>query len=341
MRLVHIRFIAVLFLVTAMELPAGAQSVQVKLGTLVPNGSLWHQALKQMGADWRQATEGRIRLVIYAGGIQGDQATMIRRMRFNQLQAAAMTVGGLSEIDEAFNVFGIPFFFSSDEELLYVVNKLAPTLKKRLVAKGFHLLNWGHGGWVQIFTKSEVFTLGDLKKGKLFTSAGEDRMVQWYKSNGFHPVALSLTDIMMGLQTGMIDAVPSTPLAALAFQWYRQTPYMLDVGLAPLVGGTVVTSKVWNRISESDRGRLRESAARVEKFLETEVPKQDKKSVAEMRERGLTVTKVAPGEQSEFHLAAEKLVSTMRGSMVPQKIFDRALRERNAFRQNASREGSP
>ncbi len=341
MRLLRLSFILPLVLAAAIQLPAGAHSGQVKLATVVPNGSLWHQALKQMGADWRQATEGRIRLVIYAGGVQGDQATIIRRMRFNQLQAAALTVGGLSKIEESFNIFGIPFFFSSDEELLYVINKLAPVLEKRLAAKGFYLLNLGHGGWVQVFTKKKVQTLSDLKKVKLFTSAGEDRMVQWYKSNGFHPVALSLSDVMMGLQTGRVEAVPSPPLAALAFQWYRQTPFMLEVGLAPVVGATIITRKAWNQISERDREKLSQSAAKVEKFLETEVPKQDKKSVAEMEKRGLKITRVAPEDQADFRLAAEELASTMRGSMVSQEIFDRALREREVFRRNASREGPP
>ena len=65
-------------------------------------------------------------------------------------------------------------------------------------------------------------------------------MVQWFKANGFQPRAMAMTDIMTGLTTGMIDALPTTPLAALLFQWYKQTPYMLDIGLAPVVGATVV-----------------------------------------------------------------------------------------------------
>ena len=166
-------------------------------------------------------------------------------------------------------------------------------------------------------------------------------MVQWYKSNGFHPVALSLSDVMMGLQTGMVEAVPSPPLAALAFQWYRKTPFMLEVSLAPVVGATIITRKAWNRISEPDRDKLSQSAAKVEGFLNKEVPEQDKKSVAEMKKRGLKITRVAPEDQKDFRLAAEEFASTMRGSMVPQEIFDRALREREAFRRKASPEGPP
>ena len=63
-------------------------------------------------------------------------------------------------------------------------------IEKRLDAKGFHLLCWGSGGWVQIFSKKPIKTLDELKQAKLYTSEGDDKMVQWYKTNGFHPVAL-------------------------------------------------------------------------------------------------------------------------------------------------------
>ena len=130
--------------------------------------------------------------------------------------------------------------------------------------------------------RSPSQTVADLKKAKLYTSAGNDRMVQWFKANGFEPRAMAMTDIMTGLTTGMVEAVPTTPLAALLFQWYRQTPNMLDIGLAPVVGATVITRKAWNAIPEADRPKLRAAAAGVQKRLQEDVPKQDAAAVAEM-----------------------------------------------------------
>jgi hypothetical protein len=97
-------------------------------------------------------------------------------------------------------------------------------VKRSHAAKGFVLLNWGHGGWTQVFTKKPVTTVAEMKQVKLWTSAGNDRMVQWFKANGFDPRAMAMTDITTGLTTGMIDGLPTTPLAASLFQWYRQTP---------------------------------------------------------------------------------------------------------------------
>ncbi len=174
-----------------------AQNTTIRLATVVPANSSWHKALLDMGAAWTKDTGGRVTLRVYDGGSQGDERTVIRLMRpgVDQLQASLLMVSGLGEIDEAFNVFGMPFFFQTDEEAIYVRNKLMPSFEKRVEAKGFKLLAWGSGGWVQLFSKMPVRTLDEVKKAKLYTSQGDEKMVQWYKANGFNPVALSSNDI--------------------------------------------------------------------------------------------------------------------------------------------------
>lgn len=309
-----------------------AQSVPIKLATVVPDNSIWDKQLKQMAAEWKQATGDRVAVTVFSGGSQGDETSVLRKMRLDALQAASLTVIGLAQIDPAFNVFNVPFFFNSYDELNAVVERLTPTLRQRVEAKGFVLLNWGHGGWLQVFSKRPVKSIADLKMLKLYTSAGDDRMTQFYKANGYTPRAMAMTDVLTGLTTGMIEGLPTPPVAALAFQWNRQTPFMLDIGLAPVVGATVITRKTWTRIPEADRATLQASAEGVEKRLQVDVPKQDALAVLLMQQQGLTVTKASG---PEWRAEADKLGTTMRGEMVPKDIFDLATKERDAFRQRA------
>jgi TRAP-type C4-dicarboxylate transport system substrate-binding protein len=312
--------------------PVG-QTTAVKLATVVPEGSIWDKSLKKMGEDWQHATSGRVNVTVFSGGSQGDEPTVLRKMRLGALQAASLTVVGLANIDPAFNVFNIPFFFQSYDELNAVVEKLTPTLRERTERKGFILLNWGHGGWLQLFTKRPVQSVSDLKGIRLYTSAGDDRMTQWYKANGFQPRAMAMTDILTGLTTGMLDGLPSPPLAAMAFQWYKQTPYMLDIGLSPVVGATVMTVKTWSSVSQADRAEMMKIAAGVEQQLRSDVPKQDVLAVAMMGQQGLKVVKASG---PEWQQEAEALARTMRGQMVPSDIFDLAVKERDTFRQRKS-----
>src|ERR1043166_1896890 len=268
-----------------------ASAQTIKLASIVPENSIWDKNIKQMGAEWSQATGGGGVGTVYARATQGDEGTVLRKMRLDALQAAAFTGGGLAGIDPAFNLFNLPFFFESYDELNAVTDALTPVLAKRLDSKGFIFINWGHGGWTPVLTKTPVQTVADLKKAKLWTSSGNDRMVQWFKANGFEPRAMSMTDIMTGLTTGMVDAVPTTPLAALLFQWQKHTPTRRDIGLAPVVGAGVVTKKAWNAIPAADRPKLLAAAAGLQQRLRDDVPKQDTLATAEMQKRGLVVTK--------------------------------------------------
>src|SRR5262245_26366522 len=116
----------------ALPLATAAQNVPVKLASVVPAGSVWDKELQQLAAEWKQATAGRVSLTVFNGGSQGDEPSVLRKMRLDALQAASFTSVGLAGIDPAFNVFSLPFFFESYEELNAVVDAMTPELRRRV-----------------------------------------------------------------------------------------------------------------------------------------------------------------------------------------------------------------
>ena len=322
-------------LVALAVMPLVAAS-DIRLATLVPTGTTWHKALLEMGNTWKKNTDGRVTLTVFADGQQGDESTTFKKMRLETLGAGFLTAAGLAELDQAFNVFAMPFFFESDEEEAAVEKKLTPIFEQRLNAKGFHLLGWGTGGWIQVFSKNPIRSLADLKGAKLWTSKGDDNWVQWYVSNGFHPVPLLPADIpaQLKLSTGLIDTTPNPPYLALSLQIFRDAKYMLDLHIAPLTAALVVTNKAWNAISPEDRGKLTSSAQALEARVRAEAPVQDAESIKQMQARGLQVITLDPKAAAEFRSAASELVKTMRGGMVPADIYDAALQARDAYRKS-------
>jgi TRAP-type C4-dicarboxylate transport system substrate-binding protein len=333
------KLLALAVVVIAAAVPLGARApmanVVIRLATQAPVNSAWHKALLDMGAEWEAKTAGRVKLNVYPGGTQGSEEATVKMMRpgVDQLQGNLIMASGLSNIDDSFNAFGMPFFFASDAEARYVEDKLQPMFEQRLNAKGFKMLCWGTGGWVQLFSKQPLKTLADVKKAKMYTSQGDDRMVQWYKANGFNPVALAAGDIPAQLSTGMIDTAPSPPYVAAVLQMFRTAKYMLDIRVGPLVGALVLTNEAWNKIDAADRPAIVAAAKTFETRIMTEVPKQDADSVATMTSRGLTVTTPDAAAAAAFRAEADRMVATMRGNMVPADIYDAAVRERDAFRK--------
>ena len=304
------------------------RTTKITLGSILPANSIWDKALKQMAAEWQRATDGRVTLRVQGGFT--DEGTLVRRLRRGRPQAAVFGLPG--KLDDAFNVLSVPFFFESDAEVFHVVEKLTPIFERVLADRGLVLLNWGHAGWAHFFTKNRVENLEDLKRTKLYTPAGDDRMLQWYKENGFDPTPLATTDVVLGLSTNLINAHPSPPFVALLFQWYAETPFMLDVPLAPVLGITVVTERTWNQISAEDQRTLRASAKRLEQDLLRDVPAQERRSIEAMQKRGLTVVELDDAAKASLREVADGLTASWRGTMIPADVYDQALRERNNFR---------
>src|SRR5881396_2440380 len=235
-------------------LTAQAQT-KIKLGTLAPKDSSPHQSLKVMAEKWRGAG---VQLIMFTDGTQGGEADMVRRMRIGQLQAAMLTVAGLAEIDDSVACLQMmPLVFHSLDELDYVTEKMRPLLEKRLSERGFVVLFWTDAGWVKFFSRRPAVSPEDLRKQKLFVSSNDSKALNIMKAAGYQPIPLEATDILPGLKTGLIDAVPVPPFFALAGQVYNPAPHMLNMNWVPLVGAAVVTKKTWDKIPpESQKAML-------------------------------------------------------------------------------------
>lgn len=316
-----------------------ADNVRIKLATLAPTGSTYHKSLLTMREAWKKASGGTVELMIYPDGKLGGEADTVGLMKGNSLQASLLTTIGLAEIEKAVTgLQSIPMGFHDLAEVDYVGEKLHGMLEERLAAKGFMVLFWTDTGWVRFFGKKSFTTPEDLKKMKLFVWAGNADQVDIYRTAGLNPVPLETADILPGLQTGLIEATPAPPVFALATQLYSRAPYMLELNWGPLVGACVVRKQTWEKIPESIRTELLKSAVAAGLEIKASARKESVDSVAAMETRGLKVTKVTPEVEAAWRTAAEAAYPKIRGTIVPEDIFDKAM---SLIREYRARQAAP
>lgn len=302
---------------------ASAQPSVIKVATIAPKGSIYHRVLQEMGEAYRRTGGANARFIIYPDSIQGTEADTVRRMRVGQLDASMLTVVGLTEIDPAVAALQfMPMMFRSWDELDHVRETLRPVLEAKLAAKGFVVLIWGEGGWVQFFTKEDVTTPEQLKRTKIFAWSGDIVQASVMKTLGYHPVPIPLADILPALETGMIDTVPVAPLWALVGQFDRVTHYMLRVNWVPIVGATVMRRQTFEALRPEARAALREAADKATGALRAHRIEQDEGSIKAMQSRGLKVRDMTPELERQWRELAEKSWPHVRGTMVPAETFD-------------------
>ena len=325
----------VLSFLSVLGTPALAQTI--KLGTLAPEGSPWYNIIRDMAEAWKEGTGGKIRVRIYPGGVAGDDPDMVRKMRIGQLHAAVLSGAGLSNIAQETMALQMPMMLASYEELDYVRGRLAPKLEAILEAKGFKVLNWGDAGWVHFFTQKPVVRPEDLRPMRLFVWSGDTAFVEAWKDAGYRPVPLAATEIHTALQSGLINALPTTALAALSFQWFGLAKHMTDLKWAPLIGATVISMRKWRRIPDTIKPLLLKTAREAGARIRDETRKLGEEAVEAMKKYGLVVHHVPPEVAAHWEKRARAGYPKLLGKVVPAAMVAEVERLRNEYR--ASQKG--
>lgn len=331
------RFVLAAALLLALaSLARAADTVTIRIGTILPTGTPQHQLLLAMFEQWQKDSAGSVKVILYPDGRLGGESEMVKKMRIKQLGGGALTAVGLAEIDRG--VAGLqllPLGFRSWAEIDYVREKLRPTLEERLRAKGYEVLFWADAGWVHFFSKEAAFRPSDYQKMKMFTWSGDVRQAEMMRAAGYRPVALETTDILLGLNTDMINTIPVPPLIALAGQFYLPAPHMLELNWSPIVGATVVRADLWDKIPADIRAKLRATADATGEKIRAQSRQENDAAVKAMQERGLKVHQVPADAEKEWAALAGELQPRVRGSLMPEDIYDAVQKHLAEFRQQS------
>lgn len=292
------------------------------MATLVPEGTDWHGMLVEMGQRWKEATDGQIVLRIYPGGVVGDERDMIRKMRIGQIHAAAISSEGLSEVNPDVSGFVLPLIFDDYDDVDWLREKMSPQLEEGMRENGFEVLLWADVGWAKWFTTDPIVYLDDLKGMKIFTWAGDYRTQNLWESAGFQSVPLASIDVLSGFQTGLINAIATTPLYALSQQWFGSANYMLDINWGLLTAGVIIDKRIWNRISPEHQVKMKSIAQDIGLMHQRSTRHQDNEAIKVMQEYGLTIHQPTPEEIDHWKNYLKTWYPELRGKYVSEEIFD-------------------
>jgi TRAP-type C4-dicarboxylate transport system substrate-binding protein len=325
------RLVRRLLLTGLMLLPSAAAHAQVtlKLATLAPSGSSWHELLKELAQRWEQASGGQVRIKVYAGGTQGSEGEMLRKLAIGQLQAVAVTNIGLHDVVAEPQALSVPLLFRDQAEMGCAMERVKAALDAAFLRQKLVVLQWSQIGAVSFFCTHPYRTPQELASAKLFAGEGDPAKVEAWRAAGFHPVVLSSTDLVPALQTGMVDCFGNVPLYVLTARLHEKARYQLDLPWGYMAAATVVRLDAWERVPAELRPRLLEIARELGARIDAEVQRLDADAVAALRQQGL---QVLPVDAVAWRPVLEKSWPALRGKAVPADFFDQVGASRAACR---------
>ena len=238
-------------------------AVTLKIATATPDGTQWMKDMRASAKEIKARTDGRVLIKYYGGGIKGSDAKVLGQIRIRQLQGGAFTPSALAAQYSDLNLYGMPLVFDSEEEVAFVRSRMDARLQQGLEDAGFVNFGFATSGFANIMSSTPIKTLADLEGKRVWVPEGETIGYQSMKAMSLNPVTLPLTDVLTGLQTGLIDIVASPPIVALVLQWHTKVKYVTEVPLLYSFGYMAVDKKAFDKISDTDKAIVREVMTRI------------------------------------------------------------------------------
>ncbi len=312
-------FLLLVFLIPFLTFPQNSfagKGNRIKIATLAPEGSTWMQTLRELDKQLKKETDGKLSFKFYPGGVSGDEKDVIRKMRIGQVHAAGFTGVGLGELLPESRVLDLPFLFENDQEVEHVYNKLEGYFGEKFEQKGYVLLGWVPVGWIHFFSKKEIVSIDDIRQTKTWMWEGDPLVHTAYKTLNVTPFPLSITDVLLSLQTGMIETVYASPVAALALQWFTKVQYMSQMPMGFGAGGILISKRKYHKLDETQQKILKKLSGKFLKKLVHANNKDNVKSIKAMQGAGLQLAK-KPDEETmkEFRRLGEKIQEALVGKL--------------------------
>jgi TRAP-type C4-dicarboxylate transport system substrate-binding protein len=271
----------------------------IKVAVVMPEGSTWTNILHQMTAQVEKQSNSEVKFKIYAGGISGDEPDVIRKMRANRIQAAGFSGIGLGLILPEFRILESVLLFENHNEIDQVKDALFEYFAGQVEKKGFVLLGFFEAGNTYIFSKIPFTTPKHFKSIKMWIWKGDKIAERFLKELSISAFPLSVADVNTGLETGLINAFYSPPLAAIALQWYTKVGYLLDYPLVNSCGAFLMNKREFDRLSAKNQKIIKDSVLKYSRRLVTQTRKENEEAKTVIKESGIKFVKPTP-ELAEF-----------------------------------------
>lgn len=321
-------------LISCLALPASAETV-LKIATLSPDGSAWMQQMRSGADAIDKRTQGRVKFKFYPGGVMGDDAAVLRKIRIGQLHGGAVTGGAIENIYPDSQIYNLPLAFKSFDEVDHVRKHLDKTLREGLEQKGFVSFGFAEGGLAYPMTKGKpIEKPEDLKEHKVWAPPDDEMSEHAFEAFGITPIPLGLGDVLSGLQTNLVDTIASPPVPAIVMQWHTQVKTVTTVPLSYIYALMVIDQKMFNKITAADQAIVREEMGKAFDAIDKLNRKDNINAFDALAKQGITVIKPSAEYLKAWYDMAEKTQKyIVNNGDISSSLYERMEKLLHEFRQ--------
>jgi TRAP-type C4-dicarboxylate transport system substrate-binding protein len=321
----------VLFSVPAVR-AAGEPEYEIKLATMAPENSSMMQIFNEMNAELLKETGGKVGFKLFAGFVLGDEEDVLRKLRIGMVHAAAFTTSALTDMNHDLRAFLVPFLFDNYQEVDYIMAKLEPDLKRGFGERGFEVLGWPELGFLYFMSTTPIASLQDIKGKKVWGKSNAPMLQAIMVKVGVSTVAINAPDVLMALQTHLLEVVYNSPYYALITQWYTQVKYLTDAPVSYIGGALVMDKKFLAKIPAPLQETLRKVSAKYLQRVTEQTRKDNADALEVIFKRGVKKVTPDPNQLKDFKELSNQAMTDLGPKEFPMATYKKIQAELAEYR---------
>jgi TRAP-type C4-dicarboxylate transport system substrate-binding protein len=303
-----------------LALPGGkvataAETQFLRVATLAPRDSDLAKAFLKLDKSLRTATNNAWGVRLYPGGVAGDEADVIKKIKIGQMDASLITSVGLSQIVRETTILTLPGVITTYKQLEAVQAAMSKEWETNFEKNGYKLLGWGETGQLRWFAKNPLTRPTSVKSMRPWVWPASHSQKETLAAAGATGVPLGVPEVYGALQTGMIDMVISTCVAMVSLQWHANLKYMTKNTVGVLVGAMLMGGDKWKSMPPDVQKQVDAEVTKNREGDKTDIRASDERAFQNLLKRGYTANEWNADAMKEYNTIAETVQKRLTGRM--------------------------
>lgn len=256
-----------------------------------------------------EASGGNVTISVFPNDqlASGNATKGVEMIAGGGVDLAAYATCVLAVVDPQLSIATIPWVFEDYEDARTTIDESGyKYYEERLAAKGMTYLGSFHNGFRQISnSKHEVRTPDDVKGLKIRVPGGQVYM-DFFRTLGADPVAMSWSEVFTALQQGTIDGQENGISITDSSKMDEVQDYLTLWNYTYENDLFIANTRVWESLEPNTQELLREKAKEACDWGRDELEASEDAIIEAFREGGMTVTEPTKEEMAVFHEAMKE-----------------------------------
>lgn len=286
--------------------PALAQT-KWDMPTGYPATNFHTENIQQFSKDVEQATGGKLRITVHAGGSLFKANEIKRAVQGGQAQIGEIIISGFSNENALFGLDSIPFLATSyaDAQKLWKVSR--PATEAALAKQGMKVLYsvaWPPQG---IFSAKPIQTVADLKGAKWRAyNPNTSRIAQIV---GAQPVTVQAAELTQALATGAVTTFMTSGATGYDSKVWEQVKYYYDVSAWLPKNLVIVSQRAFDALDKPTQDAVMQAAEAAEARGWKVSAEKNTWYLDQLRKNGMTVDAGSPALRAELKKIGDTMVA--------------------------------